>query len=152
GGGAAGGGGAGGGGREPLRPQLRRRLPREDRDTAADPRQRLLERLGLRPRTCVLGAGRASTSLLANGGAGGTAILPDVLVPSSPDPRLQQDGLILVEAGEPVALGLRDEQALGVVEDREERRIHLFLRFDRECAAEPRRAAPRPYLAEGARR
>lgn len=45
-------------------------------------------------------------------------------VAGPPDPGFQLDDRVLVKRGELVPLGLGDQQPLGVVEDREQRRIH----------------------------
>jgi glutaminase len=114
--------------REPLGAQLGRRLPGQGRDPAAHPGQGLLERLGLHAGPLVLRPGRAARAVFGHPGTGRPAVLADVLVARAPDPGFQVDRRVLVQLGELGPLGLAHQQPFGVVEDRQQRRVHGRIR------------------------
>src|SRR6478672_8345633 len=113
--------------RQPFRSQLRRGLPGQGRDPPAHPGQGLFERLGLQDGPLVLWPRLAPPAVLGHGGAGGPAVLADVLVPGTPDPGFQLDGRVLIKRGELGPPRLGDQQSLGVVEHGQQGRIHRFL-------------------------
>src|SRR5262249_58581437 len=88
--------------------------------------------------------GPAAPAVLGHGGAGGPAVLADVLVPGAPDPGFELDGRVLVQRGELGPPGLGDQQALGVVEHGQQGRIHRFLDSTRPGSVTSSRYATDP--------
>src|SRR6478735_1253149 len=85
---------------EPFGLELGGRLVGADRDLAAHSCERELEDLGLVPVTGVLTEPLAPAPCLSDVGAGGPAVVLDVLAPRSPHPGVELEELVLVEVGD----------------------------------------------------